>query len=114
MIINGVSKPEIYGIHCEGENVYTYTMSLPSPKLYRLTNASSIKLFKSLDQISLLPSVITNLLCLKNVVLKTATKVETASLSSYSNLKRPAPNPPVDCLSSEKAILSCVPKKQKK
>ncbi|KAI8646947.1 hypothetical protein BD408DRAFT_409486 [Parasitella parasitica] len=114
MIMNGVSKPEVCGVHCEGENVYTYIMDLPSPKLYRLANASKIKLFKSLDQISLLPSVITHLLCLKNVASKTATKVETASLYSYNNLKRPAPNPPEEWLSSVKAVLSRLPKKQKK
>lgn len=90
------------GVHCEGENVYTYIMDLPSPKL-----------FKSLDQISLLPSVITHLLCLKNVASKTATKVETASLYSYNNLKRPAPNPPEEWLSSVKAVLSRLPKKTK-
>lgn len=112
MIVNGVSKPEICG--SEGEHVYTYTMDLPSPKLYRLTNTSRVKLFKSLDQISLLPSVITHLLCLKNVASKTATKVGTTSLYSYSNFKRPAPNPPVDWLSSVKAVLSRIPKKQKK
>lgn len=114
MIINGVSNPEICGIHCEGENVYTYIMDLPSLKLYWLVNTSRIKLFTSLDQISLLPSVITHLLCLKNVASKTATKVETASLYSYSNLKRPASNPPKDWLSSTKAVLSRLPKKQKK
>lgn len=114
MIMNGVSKPEVCGVYCEGENVHTYIMDLPSPKLYRLVNASRIKLFKRLDQISLLPNVITHLLCLKNVALKTATKVETASLYSYNNLKRPAPNPPEEWLSSVKAVLSLLPKKQKK
>ena len=89
-------------------------MDLPSPKLYRLANASKIKLFKSLDQISLLPSMTTHLLCLKNAASKTATKVKTASLYCYSNLKRPAPNPPEEWLSSAKAVLSRLPKKQKK
>lgn len=114
MIINGVSKPEVCGIHCEGENVYTYIMDLPSPKLYRLVNASKIKLFKSLDQISLLPSVITQLLCLKNVALKTAIKSEAALLYSYRNLKRQAPNPPKDWISSTKAVIHRLSKKQKK
>jgi hypothetical protein len=35
MVIYGVSKPEICGVLCEGENVYTYIMDLPFPKLNR-------------------------------------------------------------------------------
>lgn len=89
-------------------------MDLPSPKLYRIINASKIKLFKNLDQISLLPNVIKHLLCLKEVASETANKIETTSLYSYSKLKRPAPNPPVSWLSSENVILSRIPKKQKK
>ncbi|KAI8882113.1 hypothetical protein K501DRAFT_251935 [Backusella circina FSU 941] len=63
LVIKGVTKPRICGIHCEGENVHTYVMDLPSPKLYRIINASKIKLFKNLDQMSLLPNIITHLLC---------------------------------------------------
>lgn len=114
LVIKGVTKPRICGIHCEGENVHTYVMDLPSPKLYRIINASKIKLFKNVDQMSLLPNVITHLLCLEGVASETATKVETASLYSYSKLKRPAPNPPVSWLSSENVTLSRIPKKQKK
>lgn len=114
LVIKGVKKPRICGIHCEGENVHTYVMDMLSPKLYRLINTSKIKLFKNLDQISLLPSVIKHLLCLKGVAAETATKIETASLYSYSRLKRPAPNPPVSWLSSENVTLSRIPKKQRK
>ncbi|KAI8880659.1 hypothetical protein K501DRAFT_324882 [Backusella circina FSU 941] len=106
LVIKGVTKPRICGIHCEGENVHTYVMDLPSPKLYRIINASKIKLFKNLDQMSFLPN--------KGAASETATKIETASLYSYSKLKRPAPNPPVSWLSSENVTLSRIPKKQKK
>jgi hypothetical protein len=113
LIINGVMKPKVCGVHCEGENVQTYVMDLPSPKLYRITNTSKIKLFKNVDQMSLLPNVIKHLLCLKEVALETATKIEVASLYSHSNLKRPASNPPVNWLSSGNVVLSRNPKKQK-
>ncbi|EPB82140.1 hypothetical protein HMPREF1544_11139 [Mucor circinelloides 1006PhL] len=112
-IINGVTKPKVCDIHCEGENVQTFAMYIPSPKLYRIINISRIKLFKSLDQTSLLSNVIKHLLCLKEVALETATKMEAASLYSHSNLKRPASNPPVYWLSSGDAVLSRTPKKQK-
>ncbi|KAI7895631.1 uncharacterized protein EV154DRAFT_457252 [Mucor mucedo] len=88
-------------------------MDLPSPKLYRSVNASKIKLFKDADQMSLLPNLIKHLLCLKEIALETAAKIETASLFSYSNLKRPASNPPVNWISSGNAVLSRTPKKTK-
>lgn len=114
LIINGVTKPKICGVRCEGENVHTYVMDLPSPKLYRIINTSKIKLFKDLNQISLLPNAITQLLCLKEISTETAAKIETASTYSYKHLKRPVSNPPVSWLSSENVFLSRVPKKQKK
>lgn len=89
-------------------------MDLPSPKLYRMANVSKIKLFKNLDQIYLLPSVITHLLYLKTVASQTASKIETAVLSKYNNLKRPVPIPPLDWLSNESVTVSRIPEKQKK
>ncbi|KAG1056192.1 hypothetical protein G6F43_001898 [Rhizopus delemar] len=38
LIINGAMKPKVCGIHCEGENVQTYVMDIPSPRLYRIIN----------------------------------------------------------------------------
>lgn len=113
LIINGVTKPKVCGVHCEGENVLTYVMDLPSPKLYRISNASKIKLFKNADQMSLLSNVVKHLLCLKEVALETATKIEAASLYSHSNLKRQASNPPVSWFSSGDVVFSRIPKKQK-
>ncbi|KAG2203921.1 hypothetical protein INT47_007504 [Mucor saturninus] len=114
LIINGVKKPKACVVLCEGPNIQTFVMDFPSPKLYRTINASKVKLFKNADQMSLPPKVIKHLLCLKEIALETAVKVETASLYSHSNLKRPAPNPPVNWLSSRNAVLSRNPKKQKK
>ncbi|CAO3703716.1 unnamed protein product, partial [Rhizopus stolonifer] len=114
LITSGVTKPKVCGVHCEGEDVHTYVMDLPSPKLYRMINASKVKLFKNLDQISLLPSVITHMMCLKGVTSETASKIETAVFYNYSNLKRPVPLPPLNWLSNDSAVLSRVPKKQMK
>lgn len=114
LIMNGVARPKVCGIHCEGENVQTYVMDLPCAKLYRMRNLSKIKLFKHIDQISLLPNVLTHLLCLKSIACETAAKVEAATLYSYKHLKRPASNPPTAWLSTENVVLSRIPKKQKK
>lgn len=80
LVVEGVTKPKVCGVHYEGENVETYAMDISSPRLYRLTNASKIKLFKNLDQISLLPNAITHSLCIKGVAVETATKIETTAL----------------------------------
>lgn len=114
LIVKGVSKPKVCGIHCEGENVETYVMDIPSPKLYRLVNASKTKLFKNLDQISLLPNLITHILCLKEVAVETATKIETASFYSLNQLRRQASDPPVNWLSNDSFVLTRISKKQKK
>lgn len=85
-----------------------------APKaLYQMANVSKIKLFKNLDQISLLPSVITLLLYLKTVASQTASKIEATVLSKYDNLKRPAPIPPVNWLSNSSVTISRISKKQK-
>ncbi|KAG1411751.1 hypothetical protein G6F58_008395 [Rhizopus delemar] len=108
LITSGVTMSKVCGIHCEGENVHTYVIALPCSKLYRMTNASKVKLFKDLNQISLLPNIITHMLCLKGVA------SETAVHYSYSNLKRPVPLPPLNWLSNDNGVLSRVPKRQKK
>ncbi|KAG0735791.1 hypothetical protein G6F16_012547 [Rhizopus arrhizus] len=108
LITSGVIKPKVCGIHCEGENVHTYVIALPSSKLYRMTNASKVKLFKNLNQISLLPNIITHMLRLKGVA------SETAVHYSYSNLKRSVPLSPLNWLSNDNVVLSRVPKRQKK
>ncbi|KAG2214307.1 hypothetical protein INT47_000863 [Mucor saturninus] len=114
LIKDGVKKPKVCGIHCEGEEVYTFIMDMPSPKLYRMCNVSKIKLFKNLDQISLLPSILSHLLYLKTIACETASKIEDAILFKYDNLKRPSPNPPTDWISSSSVTVNRVPKRQKK
>ncbi|KAI8090102.1 uncharacterized protein B0P05DRAFT_529336 [Gilbertella persicaria] len=67
LIINGVRKPKVCGIHCKGENVNTYVTDLSSPKLQKMINTSKVKLFKNLDRTSILPDAISHMLCLKEV-----------------------------------------------
>ncbi|KAI8060628.1 uncharacterized protein B0P05DRAFT_557590 [Gilbertella persicaria] len=105
-------EPKVCGGHCEGEDIQTDVTGFPSSKLYRMINTSKIKLPKSLDQISLLPNVIKHLLCLKEIDLETATKIEPASLYSHGNLKRPASNPSTSWLSNGNVVLSRTPKKR--
>jgi hypothetical protein len=95
LVSDGIVKLKVYGVHCEGSNLYTYVMDLASPKVYRMINVAKVKLFGNLDQISLLPRILTHLMCLKNFALETALKIETAITSNCATLKRPAPCPPL-------------------
>lgn len=116
--IHTVTKPTLFFdtyLPTRDRNCYEWCMNIEaSPKLYRMTNASKVKLFKNLDQMSLLPNVITHKMCLKEVASETASKIETIVLHSYSNLKCPASIPPLNWLSNDGAVLSRVSKKQKK
>ncbi|GAN03549.1 hypothetical protein MAM1_0043c03004 [Mucor ambiguus] len=94
LITNSVAQPKTCGIHCEGEGLQTYVMDLSCAKLYRMTNLSKIKLFKHTNQISLMPNVLTHLVCLKAVTQETAVKAEAVTLYSCKHLKRHASNPP--------------------
>lgn len=114
LVSDGVAKPKVCGVHCEGNNLHTYVMDLASPKVYRMINVAKVKLFVNLDQISLLPSILAHLMCLKNVALETALKIETAIVSGCATLKRPAPCPPLHWLSNDSYVLSRATKKQKK
>lgn len=89
-----VTKPRVCGVHCEGENVHTYVMGMPSPKLYQMINGFKVKVLKNLDQRSLLPSVITHMMRLKWVASKTASTIETTVIYNHSNLKHFVPHPP--------------------
>ena len=102
LIMNGVSAPKACGVQCEGENLQMYIMDLPSPKLYRMASVSKIKRFKNLDQISLLPRVISHLLHMEAVTVK----IETAVLPGCNNLKCPTHNPPLNWLSNNRATVS--------
>ncbi|KAI9007858.1 hypothetical protein CLU79DRAFT_777633 [Phycomyces nitens] len=114
LVSSGVVEPKICGIHCKGDNLHTYVMELLSPKVYGMINIAKSKLFGDLDQITLLPTLISHLMSLKNIALETAYKVETAFVSTHANLKRPAPTPPLNWLSKDSFALSRLPKKQKK
>ena len=70
---------------CEGNNLHTYVMDLASPKVYRMINVAKVKLFVNLDQIFLLPRILAHLMCLKNIALETALKIETScSLPTFT------------------------------
>ncbi|KAI8983576.1 hypothetical protein BDB01DRAFT_698700, partial [Pilobolus umbonatus] len=111
LVSNGVIQPKVCGIHCEGDTLFTYVMDLASPKVYRMINAAKIKLFRNLDQISLLPSILTHLICLKNIALETALKIEKTTLSGCTTLKRTAPCPPLHWLSHDSVVLTRTTKK---
>ncbi|KAL0080403.1 hypothetical protein J3Q64DRAFT_1247717 [Phycomyces blakesleeanus] len=93
LISSGVVEPKVCGIHREGNNLHTYVMDLVSPKVYRMISVAKLKLFGNLDQITLLPRILTHLISLKNFACESALKIETSVISTGSTLKQPAPLP---------------------
>ncbi|KAI7906929.1 uncharacterized protein BX663DRAFT_494245 [Cokeromyces recurvatus] len=89
-------------------------MNLDSPKVYRMISITKLKLFGKLDQITFLHSILTHLICLKNVAHESALKIETAVISSCATLKRPAPCPLLHWLFNDSFVLSRATKIQKK
>ncbi|KAI9473812.1 MAG: hypothetical protein EXX96DRAFT_621443 [Benjaminiella poitrasii] len=114
LVLSGVVEPKVCGIHCEGNSLHTYVMDLISPKVYRMISVAKLKLFGDLAQITCLPSILTHLMCLKNIAHESALKIETAVVSTCANLKRPAPCPPLYWLSKDFFVLSRATKKLKK
>ncbi|KAG0942055.1 hypothetical protein G6F62_002679 [Rhizopus arrhizus] len=114
LVLSGVAEPKVCGIHCEGNNLHTYAMDLVSPKVYRMISVAKLKLFGNLNQITSFPSILTHLICLKNIAHESALKIETAAISTCATLKRPAPCPPIRWLSNDSFVLSRATKKLKK
>ncbi|KAI9473813.1 MAG: hypothetical protein EXX96DRAFT_621444 [Benjaminiella poitrasii] len=106
-------SPEIFH-RKSGNSLHTYVMDLISPKVYRMISVAKLKLFGDLAQITCLPSILTHLMCLKNIAHESALKIETAVVSTCANLKRPAPCPPLYWLSKDFFVLSRATKKLKK
>lgn len=79
LIREGVEEPVVCGVLLKGLNMKTFKMNLQYPQVYRLIELSSIKIFESLQGVSLLPSILRNVIQIKNIANKTALKTKEAS-----------------------------------
>jgi hypothetical protein len=65
LIREGVEQPVVCGILLRGLNMTTFKMDLSYPQTYRLIELSSINLFESLQGISVLPTILRNIIQVK-------------------------------------------------
>lgn len=60
-----VPKPSICRLLCQGENLYTYVMDMPSPYTYRMAKLSKVTLCRNIGELHLLPVFISKLVHVK-------------------------------------------------
>ncbi|KAI8057547.1 uncharacterized protein B0P05DRAFT_498570 [Gilbertella persicaria] len=106
-------QPELCGLLCQGENLYTFMMDMPSPQTYRLIKLSSLTLCRNVYELHLLPVFISKLIQIKNIILGNVRKAEDSILSANSSMHRQQCNPPRSWLSHSSYHLSRSSKKRR-
>lgn len=65
LVEKGVPKPTVCGLLCQGENLNTYAMDMPSPYTYRMVKLSKATLCRNIEELHLLPGFISKLVQVK-------------------------------------------------
>ncbi|CAO3668250.1 unnamed protein product [Rhizopus stolonifer] len=108
-----IPKPNVCGLLCQGENLSTFVMDMPSPFIYRMVKLSKVTLCRSIEELHLLPGFISKLIQIKNTTLETMKKAEDCILTANSSTHRQPCNPPESWLSYSAYQLSRSSKKRK-
>ncbi|KAI9365691.1 hypothetical protein BD770DRAFT_438926 [Pilaira anomala] len=74
LVCKGVAKPVVGSILVSGFRILTYKMDLTDNDIYQMVQLGDVSLFKNIKKLTLLPTIVSNLLQLKNVILKTVKK----------------------------------------
>jgi hypothetical protein len=93
LIRKGVSNPVVGAIVLEGNKMTTFRMDLKYPKLYRMIELAAIHLPNNLQDVGSLPSVLSCVLQLKNIVKRTAIAAKKSAIAK-SNGQTLALSPP--------------------
>ncbi|KAI7848597.1 hypothetical protein BDC45DRAFT_540885 [Circinella umbellata] len=86
--VRGVRISVVGGIVVEGEILKTFIMKLEFPRIYELVELSKTPLFQSIKFMTSLPTLISDLMMLKNILCKTAAKVMSQT-AQKSTAERP-------------------------
>ncbi|KAI8077020.1 hypothetical protein BDF21DRAFT_384817 [Thamnidium elegans] len=108
-----VPKPTVCGLLCQGENLSTYVMDIPSPYTYRMVKLSKVTLCRNIEELHLLPAFISKLIQVKNITLENVKKAEDCIITANSSMHRQPCNPPESWLSYSSCQLSRSSKKRK-
>lgn len=65
LIEKRVPKPTVFELLCQGENLNTYVMDMPSPYTYRMVKLSKVTLCRNIEELHLLPAFISKLVQVK-------------------------------------------------
>ncbi|CAO3664867.1 unnamed protein product [Rhizopus stolonifer] len=106
-------EPKVCGLLCQGENLYTFMMDMPSPQTYRMIKLSKITLCRNIAELHLLPVFISRLIQIKNIALENVKKAEDGIISANNSTHRQPCNPPESWLSYNSCQLSRSSKKRK-
>ncbi|KAI8641058.1 hypothetical protein BD408DRAFT_444635 [Parasitella parasitica] len=97
LVMEGVEKPVVGGILISGFQIQTYKMELIDIGVYRMVELSKTLFFRNIQELTLIPTIVSNLLQLKNVILSTAKKANDR-LCSKSKGIFPRHDPPISWL----------------
>ncbi|KAG1040106.1 hypothetical protein G6F43_012355 [Rhizopus delemar] len=106
LVENRIPNPIVCGMLAQGKRMSNYVMDMISPQLYRFRKFSEVDLCFTLSQLDSLPTIVLRLLQLRNVVLETAIKSETAILSNTENMHRGPHIPPKHWLTVDNYLLA--------
>ncbi|KAI9261587.1 hypothetical protein BDA99DRAFT_537972 [Phascolomyces articulosus] len=73
----GVKQPVIGGVLISGIVMHTYKMELTDVGIYRMTELSQTSTLRNMQELTLVPTIVANLLQLRDVILTTASKSRT-------------------------------------
>ncbi|KAG2202175.1 hypothetical protein INT46_007690, partial [Mucor plumbeus] len=97
LVREGVGKPVVGGILVTGFQTQTYKMELIDIGVYRMVELSKTLFFRNIHELTLIPTIVSNLLQLKHVILTTAKKANDRLCSKSKGIP-PRHDPPVSWL----------------
>ncbi|CAO3636373.1 unnamed protein product [Mucor fragilis] len=93
LVREGVEMLVVGGVLITGFTMYTFKMELIDASIYRMVQLSKTLLFRNLQGLVLLPTIVSNLLQLKNITLTTANKTKDRLVKKAKGIA-PEYNPP--------------------
>lgn len=86
----GVDNPSVSAILIQGRAIITFKMDIVATKCYRLTALAAMTMFDSLSDISILPTIVSRLVQIKDISLETARKVQVLDNERAAHMMSPS------------------------
>ncbi|CAO3656714.1 unnamed protein product [Mucor fragilis] len=105
LVLAGVPSPIVCGLKFDGFFMETFVLDMPAPKIYRVAKLASVDIYRDLSQFSLIPSVVSHLVQVKNIAVKVAQDTEETILADHRHLRHPKPSLPSSWISYNHYVL---------